>query len=54
MQFSHHIQAKNKTPHKSTMGAYRGSKDCFGFHKATLLQPIRIQKEMKEGRGKGL
>jgi hypothetical protein len=29
MQFSHHIQAKNKATHKYTIGAYTGSIDII-------------------------
>jgi hypothetical protein len=39
MQFSHHIQAKNKATHKSTIGAYARNKYHFGVHKTTLPQP---------------
>jgi hypothetical protein len=39
MQFSHHIQAKNKATHKYTMGAYVGNTDHFGVYKTILPQP---------------
>jgi hypothetical protein len=39
MQFSHHIQAKNRATHKSTTGTYAGSRDRFGAHRETLPQP---------------
>jgi hypothetical protein len=55
MQFAHHIQARNKTTHKSTIGAYAGSRDHFGVHKTTLTQPNRMShKEMEEIRAKRL
>jgi len=47
-QFSHHIQTKNNATHKSTIGAYAGSKDHFKVHKTTLPQPTQVsQKEIK-------
>jgi hypothetical protein len=46
MQFSHHIQAKNRA-------TYAGSRDRFGAHRETLPQPTRISpKEMEERRKK--
>jgi hypothetical protein len=38
MQFSHLIQANNKTTHKYTIGGYVGSKYHFGVHKTTIPQ----------------
>jgi hypothetical protein len=40
MQFAWHIQAKNKATHKSTIGAYAGSRDHFGVHK-TIVHQLR-------------
>jgi hypothetical protein len=42
MQFSHHIQEKNKTTHKSTIGAYIGSRDCFGVQNINVPQLKRL------------
>jgi hypothetical protein len=42
MQFTRHIQAKNRDTHNSTIGTYAGSIDRFGAHKETLPQPTRI------------
>ena len=42
IQFARHIQAKNKATHKSTIGAYTGSRDCFGVHRKTVRQLTRL------------
>jgi hypothetical protein len=39
IQFACLIQAKNTTTHKSTIGAYTGSRDHFGVHTITIPQP---------------
>jgi hypothetical protein len=44
MQFSHHIQAKNRATHKSTTGTYAGSRDRFGAHRETLPQPTEYHR----------
>jgi hypothetical protein len=55
MQISHHIQAKNKATHKSTIGSYTRSKYCFGVHNTTIPQPTRLApKHLDETRSKGL
>jgi len=50
MKFVHHIQANNKVTHKSTFGAYAGSRDWFGAHRRTLPQPTQISIKEMEGR----
>jgi SPX domain protein involved in polyphosphate accumulation len=42
MQFSRHIQAKNKATHKSTIEAYARRKYYFWVHKTTVSQPTRL------------
>jgi hypothetical protein len=55
MQFSRHIQAKNKATHKYTIGAYAGSIDHFRVHKTTMPQLTRLTpQQMDERREKGL
>ena len=55
MQFSRHIQAKNKTTHKPTIGAYVGNTYHFGVHKTTIPQLISLTlQQMDEIRAKGL
>ena len=50
-----HIQAKNKATHKSTSGAYTGSRDHFGAHKIIVPQPKRLTPQlMDESREKEL
>jgi len=39
MQFSRHIQAKNRATHKSTTETYARNRDRFGVHRETLPQP---------------
>jgi hypothetical protein len=39
MEFAHHIQAKNRTTHKSTTGTYVGNRDRFVPHRGTMPQP---------------
>jgi hypothetical protein len=54
MQFSHHIQAKNKSTHKSTIGAYTRSKYYFGVHKKSVPQSTGLTpQQMDERRTKG-
>jgi hypothetical protein len=50
MQFSHHIQSKNKDTHKSTIGEYTWSKDSFGIHKTRVPQPTRLKPKQMNGR----
>ena len=55
IQFSCHIQAKNKYIHKPTIGAYAGSKDHFGVHNTIVLQPTSLKpQQMDERRENGL
>jgi hypothetical protein len=55
MQFSYHIQDKNRATHKYTTGTYEGSSDIFGAHRETLPQTTQISpREMEEIREKGL
>jgi hypothetical protein len=55
MQSAHHIQAKNKSTHKSTSGAYTGSKHHFGVHKTIVPQSKSLTpQQMDETREKGL
>jgi hypothetical protein len=50
MQFASHIQDKNKATHKSTIGAYAGSKDHFRVHKTTIPQSKRLTPRQMDGR----
>jgi hypothetical protein len=43
MQIDRHIQVKNKATHKSTIGTYIESKDCFGVHKTSAPQRTRLK-----------
>jgi hypothetical protein len=55
MQFSCHIQAKNRATQKYTTRTYVGRKYIFGSHRETLPQPTQISpREMEETRAKGL
>jgi hypothetical protein len=55
MQFSRHIQAKNKAIHNSTIGAFKGSKDHFEVHKTIITQSTRLKPQKMDERGeKGL
>jgi hypothetical protein len=42
MQFYGHIQAKDKSTHKSTIGAYERRRDNFEVHKTIVPQPTRL------------
>ena len=48
MQFDHHIQAKNKDTHKSTMRTYTRSIHRFGVHKTTVPQPTRFRPQQMD------
>jgi hypothetical protein len=53
MQLAHHIQAKNKATHNTTIGEYIESKDHFGVHKTSVPQSIRLTpQQMNETREK--
>jgi hypothetical protein len=47
MQFSHHFQSKNKDTHKSTIGAYLGSRDRFGLHNTIIPQLLALDQVLK-------
>jgi hypothetical protein len=55
MQFTRHIQAKNKATHNPTIGAYVESRERFGIHKTIVPQLKRLTpQQMDERRAKGL
>jgi hypothetical protein len=55
MQFSRHIQAKNKVTHNSTNGEYTRRKDHFGDHKKIVPQLKWLTpQQVDERREKGL
>ena len=50
MQFSCHVQAKNKATHKCTIGANKGIIDRFLVHKTTIPKLRRLAPQQMDGR----